>query len=85
MQILTRKWLHGLGAAFISGGAACVTSGLVSMGFAPDKFNVTNANGIWNLLALIGANFFISGILGAFLYLRQSPLPPDEDTPEQPK
>ena len=65
-------------AALISGGASSVTSGLVSMGFAPDKFNVSNTSGIWHLLGLIAANFLISGILGAFLYLRQSPLPPDE-------
>lgn len=80
MTTNTRKWLKGLGAAFIGGGASAVTSGLTSMGIAPDKFNMTDLAGVTRLLVLIAANFLISGILSMFFFLRQSPLPPDGDT-----
>ena len=69
------KWFYGLGAAFIGGGATAITSGLTSMGFAPEKFNLQDVNGIQHLLGLMAANFLVSGILSAAFYLRQSPLP----------
>ena len=78
------KWLHGLGAAFISGGASAVVSGLTTMGFAPNQFNLTSLEGFLHLLGLCGANFFISGLLGMNLYLKQSPLPDDGDCPTMP-
>lgn len=80
MTTNTRKWLKGLGAAFIGGGASAVTSGLTSMGVAPDRFNMTDWAGVSRLLVLIAANFLISGILSMFFFLRQSPLPADGDT-----
>jgi hypothetical protein len=76
MSTKTELWLRNLAAAFVGGGAAAVTSGLTGMGFAPDKFNLNNANGIYNLLGLMLANFIVSGILSVMFYLRQSPLPP---------
>lgn len=76
----TRKWLHGLVAAIIGGGAGAVTSGLTSMGFAPDKFNLSDVNGIFRLLGLVGANFIVSGIFSMMFYLRQAPLPDAGDT-----
>lgn len=76
MNIRLEKWLYGLGSAFIGGGAAAVTSGLTAMGFAPDKFNLSNSSGVWHLLGLMFANFIVSGFLSTFFYLRQSPLPP---------
>lgn len=80
MNNSTRRWLYGLGSAMIGGGSSAVTSGLTSMGFAPDKFNLANAKGIWDLIGLMLANFVVSGVLSAFFYLRQSPLPPEGDT-----
>lgn len=79
MKAATQKWLYGLGSAAIGGGAAAVTSGLTSMGIAPDKFNMTNLPGVGHLLELVAVNFVVSGILSMFFYLRQSPLPPDDD------
>jgi len=49
MKNTTQKWLYGLGAAMIGGSAQAVVSGLTGMGFAPEKFNFTNASGIWHL------------------------------------
>lgn len=77
MNTKTERWLYGLGSAAIGGGASAVTSGLTSMGFAPDKFNMANASGIWHLLGLMVANFIVSGFLSVMFYLRQSPLPPE--------
>ena len=85
MKTTTEKWLYGLGSAVIGGGSAAVTSGLTSMGFAPDKFNLANASGVGHLLGLMLANFIVSGVLSAFFYLRQSPLPPASDTQFIPK
>jgi len=77
MKTQTQKWLYGLGSAMIGGGSSAVTGGLTSMGFAPDKFNLSNSSGVWHLLGLMLANFVVSGALSAFFYLRQSPLPPE--------
>lgn len=79
MNNRTAHWLRGLGSAFISGGSSAVTSGVTSMGFAPDKFNLQNLSGLGHLLALMGANFLVSALLSVMFYLRQSPLP-DEPT-----
>lgn len=82
MQKQTRVWLHRMVAAFIGGGASALVSGLTSMGFAPDKFNLTDLKGILHLLGLMAMNFVVSGILSMAFYLRQSPLPPEETDPE---
>lgn len=79
MNANTKIWLHRLGAAFIGGGAGAVTSGLTSMGIAPDKFNLSSTKGLGCLLGMMAANFLVSGILSAMFYLRQSPLPPENN------
>lgn len=77
MKLSTEKWLYGLGSAMIGGGSSAVVSGVTSMGFAPDKFNLSSSAGFWHLIGLMVANFVVSGVLSAFFYLRQSPLPPE--------
>ena len=77
MNKSTERWFYGLGSAAIGGGASAVTSGLLSMGFAPDKFNLTDLAGVWHLIGLVSANFFVSAILSTMFYLRQAPLPPE--------
>lgn len=79
MNKRVKRWLYGLVSAFIGGGASAVTSGLTSMGLAPDKFNLQNLSGFAHLMAMVGANFLVSGILSVMFYLRQAPLP-DEPT-----
>lgn len=82
MKTQVQKWFYGLSSAMIGGGASAVTSGLTSMGFAPDKFNLQNASGVWHLMGLMIANFVVSAFLSAMFYLRQSPLPQEsEETP----
>lgn len=61
-----KPWLHGLGAAIISGAANAVTA----MYIEPNVFNMSG-DGLVALLKLAGAGAIIS----TFLYLKQSPLP----------
>jgi hypothetical protein len=63
----TRLWLHGLGAAFIGGGATSLSTVLV----APDRFNMTSLSGFEHLLTVA----IVAGIVSAAGYLKQSPLP----------
>lgn len=72
----TERWIYGLINAAIGGGAGAIVSGVSSMGFAPDKFNLTDWNGILRLLGLMAVNFLFSAILSIAFYLKQSPLPP---------
>ena len=67
-------WLHGLLSGIIAGGSNSVVSGIAAMGIAPEQFNL-NAN-LSNTVKMMGATFLFSGLLSAFLYLKQSPLPP---------
>jgi hypothetical protein len=77
MKANLKKWLYGLGSAVIGGGSGAVVSGVTAMGFAPDKFNLSEMHGVWRLLGLMFVNFLVSGILSMFFYLKQSPLPPE--------
>jgi hypothetical protein len=63
----TRAWLHGLGAAFVGGGANAVTVIVLD----PVKFNLQD--GWKNLLTAV----VVSSIVSSALYLKQSPLPPE--------
>lgn len=77
MNNKAKQWLRGLGAAFIGGGAGAITSGIVSMGIAPDKFNFADVKGAAHLLSMMAINFIVSGFLNSMFYLKQSPLPPE--------
>jgi len=61
-----KPWLHGLGSAFIGGGASAISA----MVIAPAQFNL--GDGFENMMRLWAVN----GITSAALYLKQSPLPP---------
>lgn len=61
-----KAWIHGLGSAFIGGGANVVATMVID----PDDFNITNGG-----ISRIGALWMASGIVSAALYLKQSPLP----------
>ena len=73
MSTNTQTWLRGLGAAFIVGGAGAITSAQVAMGIAPNTFNYST--GFGNLAKMAAITFMVQGALGAFAYLKQSPLP----------
>jgi hypothetical protein len=79
MKIKVRQWLRGFGGSIIQGGASAVVSGLTTMGFAPDKFNLTSLEGAKHLAVLTVANFVFSGFLSGMFFLRQAPLPPEEN------
>jgi|GEM_PF-2704356 hypothetical protein len=67
-----RLWLRGLSAAIIGGGANAVTAMVVE----PTKFNfVEGWPSLWHFTV-------VSMVVSAALYLKQSPVPPEEDVEE---
>ena len=62
-----RTWLHGLLGAFIQSGATAVSVMVID----PQKFNLNEG------LANIGKLVLVSGIIGAALYLKSAPVPPE--------
>lgn len=74
-----KHWIHGLGAAFITGLSTAALSVL----------GVTTADQIGATvlhfsLGQIGAIALAGGIVGALAYLKQSPLPDDGEDEKKP-
>lgn len=65
----TRAWFHSLLAAAIAGGSSGVSVMIVD----PLQFNLSTGAG--KLLQVIA----VSAIVGVALFLKQSPLPPEEE------
>lgn len=63
-----QHWLKGLVAAAVSGVANSITNVMV----APETFNFQSG------LRKLGESAAVAGILGAALYLKQSPVPKDD-------
>jgi hypothetical protein len=63
----TRVWLHGIAAALVSG----ASTGVAGVVVAPELTGVT--------LAKMAA---LNAVIGVALYLKQSPLPPEDAPPE---
>lgn len=80
MTQATRTWLHGLIAGFIGGGSSAVVSGVTVTAISPQNFNFSGQ--LVPTLELMGILFVFNGLLSAFAYLKQSPLPPEP--PQQP-
>lgn len=72
-----RAWIKGLVAGVIQGAANGITAGLAATGIAPDTFNLEAGAG--NTLELAIKVAIIGGVLGAAAYLKQSPLPRDDE------
>lgn len=70
-----RHWAHGLGSAFITGGASALTAGAATA-LAP-TVGIAIAPLDLKQMAVV---FLGSGVFGAMAYLKQSPLPPEEET-----
>lgn len=71
----SRKWLHGLGSALITGGA---TSFMAALG-------ITGANAVGISVNQLDAEqlgfvTLFGGLIGMAAYLKQSPLPTPEDS-----
>lgn len=78
MSTKTRIWIHKLLATIIGGGAGAVTSTIASSMLAPDQFNLGTQLG--HTVKLMAVTFVVNGALSMFFYLKQSPLPDDDDT-----
>lgn len=77
-----KVWLKGLAAAAVSGAASGVSAGASANMLAPETFNMNG--GFLMSLKLMAMTAIISGLGGAILFLKQSPIPPD-DTADLPK
>lgn len=65
------KWVKGLFAAFIGGGASAFSAGISSMVVDPHDFTIYSAK-FWKL---IFGTFVISGLVPFFAYLHSNPVP----------
>lgn len=72
MTTNARKWTRGLLGAAINSAASAVTVVVVD----PIDFNPLNG-GLLKLLSVMG----VAAIFGAALFLKQHPLPEDDDVP----
>lgn len=66
-------WIYGLVGGFIGGGSSSVVAGALSIGIAPDKFNL--GDHIGNTVKMLLGCFILNGIVSAALWLKQKPLP----------
>lgn len=70
-------WAKGLLAAAIAGAANGVITGFAAVGIDPQHFNLQA--GLKPTLAIAGVSALMSGMIGVAAYLKQSPLPPDDE------
>jgi hypothetical protein len=73
----TEVWLRGLFGGFIGGGATASTAWLGMIGAAAIGADVPVLN-----FKSLGVIFLSGAITNTLAFLKQSPLPPDDDTPE---
>jgi hypothetical protein len=66
------SWVYGLFAGIIGGGSSAVVSGITVALQDPKDYSLQSGNFYWLVLSVFCAN----GAMSAFLYLKQSPLPP---------
>jgi hypothetical protein len=71
-----KKWFYGLASGFIGGGAGSAASTLTACVIKPTAFNLNDQ--VNATICFATAMFAINGLSTAFLFLRQSPLPPME-------
>lgn len=74
MKTKAKSWLHNLVAATITGGA---TTALGSLGIA--VADLAGAKVQQLDLEQIGVLFISGGVVGLLAYLKQAPLPPEEE------
>ena len=78
----TLKWLHGLGAALIGGGAGAVSTIFGVNLVDPKDWNVQDWPHAKHMLFLMVIVFTIQGAVAAFAWLSKDPLPSlDDATP----
>jgi hypothetical protein len=70
----TKKWLHGLIGGIIGGGA---NAAVASLGIAGAQ--AVGAQIAALSLKQVGAVFISGAVISALLYLKQSPLPAEDD------
>lgn len=82
------NWLYGLFSGLIGGGAGAVVSGVTVSVIDPKDWAIGSSH----FLVLTGTLFLTHGVLSAFMFLKQQPLPkslaptsvPETPTPPKP-
>jgi hypothetical protein len=72
-----KRWFHGLVAAFIGGLAGAGSSSIALMVLVPEKFNLGPQLALTFKTAAV--LMLLSGAQTAFAYLKQAPLPTNDD------
>ena len=67
------EWIRGAIAAFVSGGASAVTSGITVSALDNKDYNLTT--GASKLMLLMLTMFLVNGLMGLMFFLRQKPVP----------
>lgn len=78
MKPSVQRWVKGLIASFVQGGAGAVVSSVVTTAIDPDKFNPLHQ--LAHFLALAFSVFLVSGCIHLFMFLQQHPVPDDNTT-----
>lgn len=71
-----RVWIKGLVAATVAGAASALSAGISANVLAPETFNMNG--GLMMMLKLAAMSAALNGLLGAAMYLKQSPVPADD-------
>jgi hypothetical protein len=77
-----KTWLLGIAAAGIAGGANGVITGFAAVGIDPQHFNLQS--GLHSTLMIAGVSALMSSIIGVAAYLKQSPLPGENESNSHP-
>jgi predicted lipid-binding transport protein (Tim44 family) len=81
-RIKARQWLRGLVGGMIGGAAGAIDSGLALMILDPKDFNLGPA--LRHTLVTVAVLGLLVGIKSAAFYLKQSPLPPEDEECDPP-
>ena len=76
MKRSAKVWLKGAIAALIGGAAGSVSTALANVAVSPEAFNM--GSGLLLTLKTAAVSAAISGVLSLSMYLKQSPVPPDD-------
>lgn len=77
MNKYVRHWLYALTSKYISGGAGSITAGVTASMIAPETFNLSSQ--FVHFIELVFFTFVGNGIINAMSYLKDNPLPKDDD------
>lgn len=70
-------WIYGAVSALVGGGASAITAAVAAGAIDPKAFNLHSQ--LKETLSLMAITFILNGTLSVCFYLKQSPLPKEEN------